>query len=164
MSAAPKTSTRVRRIFAPLATNSLSGYPASVPAPASTTTSRPAFARLGTTAGTIATRRSPGKLSRGTPTIMKLPPVLSSRLASPLRYSTAIPFGFVRAAFYIGFVLLFRSRFFAGDEIYFFPRRAILPPGALQDALAVFAHAGVAAEIAGGRFRAQIPLVDVHAN
>jgi hypothetical protein len=32
------------------------------------------------TAGTNATRRSPGKLSRGTPTIMKLPPLLKTRI------------------------------------------------------------------------------------
>jgi hypothetical protein len=31
------------------------------------TTWKPAFVRLGMTAGTSATRRSPGKLSRGTP-------------------------------------------------------------------------------------------------
>src|ERR1019366_688390 len=37
-------------------------------------TSMPAFARLGMTAGTSATRRSPGYISRGTPTIMNLPP------------------------------------------------------------------------------------------
>src|SRR5215472_17082008 len=45
-----------------------------MPAPASTKTSKPAFVRFGTTTGTSATRRSPGKLSRGTPTIMKFPP------------------------------------------------------------------------------------------
>src|SRR5579863_5647823 len=37
------------------------------------TTSRPALARLGITPGTRATRRSPGKLSRGTPTIIGPP-------------------------------------------------------------------------------------------
>src|SRR5271166_7033273 len=47
------------------------------------TTSRPAFLRLGTTAGTRATRRSPGKISRGTPTSMKDPP--ADRINSPRR-------------------------------------------------------------------------------
>src|ERR1700675_1996694 len=45
------------------------------------TTSSPALARLGITEGTSATRRSPGKVSRGTPTIMKLPPVPNTRTA-----------------------------------------------------------------------------------
>src|SRR5271157_5937609 len=73
MSAVRKTSARSAMILAPLLTYSVSGYPASTPAAASNTTSRPTFARLGITAGTSATRRSPGKLSRGTPTIMKPP-------------------------------------------------------------------------------------------
>src|SRR5271169_2716056 len=47
------------------------------------TTSRPAFLRLGRTAGTRATRRSPGKISRGTPTSMKNPP--PDRINSPRR-------------------------------------------------------------------------------
>src|SRR5579863_713213 len=37
-------------------------------------TSMPALARLGMTMGTSATRLSPGYVSRGTPTIMNLPP------------------------------------------------------------------------------------------
>src|SRR5579872_4970026 len=73
MSAVLKTSPRLARTSAPLSTYAASGYPASTPAPASITTSRPAFARLGTTPGTRATRRSPGKLSRGTPTIIGPP-------------------------------------------------------------------------------------------
>ena len=59
------------RTLPPFSVNAASGYPASPPAPASTTTSRPAFARFGITMGTSATRRSPGKLSLGTPTITK---------------------------------------------------------------------------------------------
>src|SRR2546421_6076076 len=47
-----------------------------MPAPASTTISRPSFVKLGITPGTNETRRSPGKLSRGTPTIMQQPPTL----------------------------------------------------------------------------------------
>src|SRR6202166_3716096 len=74
MSAEANTCARSAMIFAPLAAYSASGKPAAAPAPASTITSRPAFARLGMTAGTSATRRSPGYVSRGTPTIMKLPP------------------------------------------------------------------------------------------
>src|SRR5579864_971559 len=61
-------------IFAPLAAYSASGKPAAAPAPASTINSRPALARLGMTMGTSATRRSPGYVSRGTPTIIALPP------------------------------------------------------------------------------------------
>src|ERR1700692_4091098 len=61
-------------ILAPFAAYSASGKPAATPAPASTITSMPAFARLGMTMGTSATRRSPGYVSRGTPTIMNLPP------------------------------------------------------------------------------------------
>src|SRR2546423_2278218 len=76
MSAVRKTSARLGRIFAPLPANSASVYPASTPAPLSTTASRPSFAKVGSTAGTNETRRSPGKLSRGTPTIMQQPPTL----------------------------------------------------------------------------------------
>ena len=74
ISAVAKTSARAGRILAPRAVYSESGNPAFAPAPASTTTSRPALARMGTTAGTIATRRSPGKISRGIPMIMKKAP------------------------------------------------------------------------------------------
>src|SRR5438132_498596 len=47
------------------------------PAPASTRTSHPAFARVGIEAGMRATRRSPGKVSLGTPTIIAGPDFLS---------------------------------------------------------------------------------------
>src|SRR5258705_255409 len=50
---------------------------------ATTTAATPAFVRFGMTAGTSATRRSPGKLSRGTPTIMKLPPLPSTDSNAP---------------------------------------------------------------------------------
>src|SRR5215469_8314020 len=74
MSAARKTSARLPPIFAPLETCAAAGWPAPTPAPGSTKASSPAVVRFGTTTGTNATRRSPGKLSRGTPTIMKFPP------------------------------------------------------------------------------------------
>ncbi len=51
ISAASKTSARSGRILAPFATYSASGKAASVPAPASTTTSKPAFTSPGITAG-----------------------------------------------------------------------------------------------------------------
>src|SRR5579863_1044677 len=70
--------------FAPLAAYSASRNPAATPAPASTITSMPAFARLGMTMGTSATRRSPGYVSRGTPTIIQLPP------SSPLQHNAAL--------------------------------------------------------------------------
>src|SRR2546423_14689000 len=79
MSAVRKTSARLGRIFAPLPAYSASVYPASTPAPLSTTASRPSFAKVGSTAGTNETRRSPGKLSRGTPTIMQQPPTSYKR-------------------------------------------------------------------------------------
>src|ERR1035437_9502739 len=81
MSAALKTSARLLRTLAPFAAYSASGKPASMPAPASITTSIPALERLGMTVGTNATRRSPGYVSRGTPTIMNLPPFDTSRVA-----------------------------------------------------------------------------------
>src|SRR6516164_7050994 len=58
-----------------------------MPAPASTTTSKPAFLRLGMTAGTKATRRSPGKVSRGTPTNMRDPPPPGRSSLPAIRFS-----------------------------------------------------------------------------
>src|SRR6185312_564842 len=65
-----------------------SGYPACSPAPASNTTSSPAFASSGTTAGVRATRRSPGYISLGTPTITGL--VLLRLFLLPDSASTSI--------------------------------------------------------------------------
>src|SRR5690349_4651989 len=80
MSAAANNCARSTMIFAPLAAYSASGKPAAAPAPASTMTSIPALTRLGMTMGTSATRRSPGYVSRGTPTIITLPPLSSYRV------------------------------------------------------------------------------------
>ena len=75
MSAELKTWARSATIVAPFAAYSASGKAASVPAPASTITAKPAFTRLGMTAGTSATRRSPGYDSRGTPIFISFPPI-----------------------------------------------------------------------------------------
>src|SRR5580698_2844392 len=54
--------------------------------------------------------------------------------------------------------------FFAGDEVDLFEEGAFLPSGAGEDAHAVFAHAGVAAEVAGGVGGLEIPFVGVFAD
>src|ERR1700742_1761190 len=54
--------------------------------------------------------------------------------------------------------------FFAGDEVDLFEEGAFLPSGAGEDAHAVFTHAGVAAEIAGGVGGLEVPLVGVFAD
>src|ERR1700749_1655891 len=54
--------------------------------------------------------------------------------------------------------------FFAGDEVNLFEEGAFLPAGAGEDAHTVFAHAGVAAEIAGGVGGLQVPFVGVFAD
>src|SRR5580704_11070648 len=93
MSAFANTSARSGIIFTPLAAYSASGKPAATPAPASMMTSTPAFARLGMTMGTSATRRSPGYVSRGTPTIIELPPCGSYGVAhaQDQRIETIVP-------------------------------------------------------------------------
>src|SRR5579871_3245124 len=54
--------------------------------------------------------------------------------------------------------------FFAGDEVDLFEEGAFLPAGAGEDAHSVFAHAGMAAEIAGRVGGFEIPFVSVFAN
>src|SRR5579862_2089793 len=54
--------------------------------------------------------------------------------------------------------------FFSGDEVDLFEEGAFLPAGAGEDAHAVFAHARVAAEIAGGVGGLEIPFVGVFAD
>src|SRR5712671_4903339 len=54
---------------APRLTYWSSGNPASAPADSSTTTPAPSFASASQVRGTSATRRSPGKVSRGTPMV-----------------------------------------------------------------------------------------------
>ena len=71
-SAVAYTSSRVARV-APASSKALSGKEAATPAPRSTTTSTPAALRRPSASGTRATRRSPGRVSRGTPTFMRAP-------------------------------------------------------------------------------------------
>src|SRR5438094_5814011 len=52
---------------------------------------RPALARLGITAGTSATRRSPGKLSRGTPMIIDPPGHVPRFLQQGFRSGSGCP-------------------------------------------------------------------------
>src|SRR5579862_729310 len=54
--------------------------------------------------------------------------------------------------------------FFTGDKVDLFEEGAFLPAGAGEDAHAVFAHARVAAEIAGGVGGLQVPLIGVFAD
>src|SRR5271157_590021 len=70
----PNTWERSESTWAPAAVYAASGYREAAPAPASTTTSTPAFVRCWTTSGTRATRFSPGLTSVGTPirTVMKI--------------------------------------------------------------------------------------------
>src|ERR1700694_3347089 len=51
--------------------------------------------------------------------------------------------------------------FFPWYEVHLFKHGALLPAGALEDALAVFAHAGMPAEVPRRRLRPQTPLIDV---
>src|ERR1700742_2303332 len=51
--------------------------------------------------------------------------------------------------------------FFPGDEVDLFEEGAFLPAGAGEDAHTVFAHAGVAAEVAGGVGGLEIPFVGI---
>ena len=51
--------------------------------------------------------------------------------------------------------------FFGGDEVDLFEEGAFLPAGAGEDAHAIFTHAGVAAEVAGGVGGLEIPFVGV---
>ena len=65
----PKVASR-DPITAPAVRYASSSCPLPVPAPDSTTTSVPAFVSFATASGTSATRRSPGTVSRGTPTFI----------------------------------------------------------------------------------------------
>ena len=66
-SAAANTSARVAATRAPFSWYSASENPAAAPAPVSTTNSTPLLASISMARGTIATRRSPGNVSLGTP-------------------------------------------------------------------------------------------------
>ena len=67
---AAKTSSRLP-VRAPRSVNAASGYPARSPAPDSITTSKPALVSWGSAVGESATRVSPARFSRGTPTTMR---------------------------------------------------------------------------------------------
>src|ERR1700737_3598219 len=54
--------------------------------------------------------------------------------------------------------------FFPWYEVHLFKHGALLPAGALEDALAVFAHARMPAEVPRSRLRPQTPLIDVISN
>ena len=69
-SARAATSTAVATISAPCAAYAASVKPAARPAPLSIATVSPAFTSAGITAGTTATRRSPGSVSAITPAII----------------------------------------------------------------------------------------------
>src|SRR5207237_1622670 len=68
----PKTSAGVATRPAPAAPYASSGNAAAVPAPCSTTTSRPVFTSRPAVSGTSATRRSLAAVSLGTPILIPL--------------------------------------------------------------------------------------------